>query len=272
MQFQNPLPGDRSSLTLVKHRDKCATSPAYSADEVGATRAEPSAVFRPHARSYHRIDRPLTEDWRATDDPSLLTPSRQHGSWRVIPAVVSGLMTRTIGGFAACVAVEFPNFLLVVMSWMVAQAISGCAAYAEAMHSGSVYPGEPMDHRDPANGAPSRHENPERLGKSGPSEMSAIAKGEIGECGPILQPDQTRSGVAAAVEAENILRSEATPAASLDRNAPVTSLVAGFRSRICRGRDQRLSIMEAFDDQTLRDVGISRCEIEYLARHGERRE
>ena len=56
------------------------------------------------------------------------------------------------------------------------------------------------------------------------------------------------------------------------RSTSITSLLAKFRSRMRGGRDRRLAIMElrSLDGRSLRDMGISRCDIEYFARHGDR--
>jgi uncharacterized protein YjiS (DUF1127 family) len=46
------------------------------------------------------------------------------------------------------------------------------------------------------------------------------------------------------------------------------------RSQIRKAREQRQAIAELrrFDDRSLRDIGISACDIEYIVRHGARRE
>src|SRR6266849_468097 len=89
---------------------------------------------------------------------------------------------------------------------------------------------------------------------------------------PFLASRQTHSSSAAVVKTEQLERSEAPRAASTGWRALITSFLARFRSRIRRGRDSRLAIAElrALDDRRLRDIGISRCDIEHPAGRGDR--
>jgi len=171
-------------------------------------------------------------------------------------------------------AVAFPNFLLAVVSWTFAQALAGCAAYGEAMYPGLVGVGEPVDQRDPVRGTQSEHGNSNQLQSrtSGLSEISSIANDEIRGRRPFLASRQTQSSSAAVVKTEHLERSEAPRAASTGWRALITSFLARFRSRIRRGRDSRLAIAElgALDDRRLRDIGISRCDIEHPAGRGDR--
>jgi uncharacterized protein YjiS (DUF1127 family) len=133
---------------------------------------------------------------------------------------------------------------------------------------------EHLDWCDPARDTQSKSGNPNRLPSqtSGLSDLSPIAKDEIRGHGPTLLSCQGQSSGAAPVEAQDIAGSEVTRAAALGWSASITSLLAKFRSRMRGGRDRRLAIMEQrnLDGRTLRDIGISRCDIEYFARHGDR--
>ena len=184
------------------------------------------------------------------------------------------LGVKTVAGFAACAAVAFPNFLLAVASWTFAQALAGCVAYGEAMYPSFVGAGEPVDQRDPVCGTQSEHGNPNQLQSrtSSLSEISPIANDEIRGRRRFLVSRQTQSGSAAVVKTEHLERSEAPRAASTGWRAFITSFLANLRSRIRRGRESRLVIaaLRAFDDRGLRDIGISRCEIEHPAGRGDR--
>jgi hypothetical protein len=151
-------------------------------------------------------------------------------------AAAARLMVKAAAGFAARAGVAFPNFLLTVVSWTFAQALAGCAAYGEAIYPGFVGVGEPVDQRDPVRGTQSEHGNPNQLQSrtSGPSEISPIAKDEIGGSRPILPSRQTPSSSAIVVEAEYTDRSEETRAASASRSASITSFLARFQSIIRR--------------------------------------
>jgi len=166
------------------------------------------------------------------------------------------------------------DFLLTVVSWTFAQALAGCAAYGETMYPGFVGAGEPVDQRDPVRGTPSEHGNRNQLQSrtSGLSEISSTANVEIRGRRPFLVSRQTQSSSAAVVKTERLERSEAPRAASAGWRAFVTSFIARYRSRIRRGRDRRLAITElrALDDRMLRDIGISRCDIEHRVGGGDR--
>jgi uncharacterized protein YjiS (DUF1127 family) len=279
MQFEKQLPGERSPLTLVARRDARTTSTRYLVAEVGTTFAERSVASRPRVRSYDWIHRPPAEDRRISDERALRTSLEEETSWRAIPAAVFGLTAKAIAGLAAFGEVAFPGFLFAAMSWTVSQALAGCAAYAEAMYPSFVNLDEQnldehLDCRDPARGTQSKSGNLDRLPSqtSGLIDLSPIAKDEIRGYDATLLSGQGQFSGAAPVEAQDIAGSEGTRAAALGWSTSITSLLAKFRSRMRGGRDRRLAIMELrnLDGRSLRDMGISRCDIEYFARHGDR--
>ena len=240
MQFEKQLSGGRSPFALARRRNKASRDSIHLTTEISALPAS-------------------SED----DAP-------RHST----VAVASQLIVKTVAGFAACAAVAFPNFLLAVVSWTFAQALAGCAAYGEAMYPGLVGVGEPVDQRDPVRGTQSEHgnSNQPQSRTSGLSEISSIANDEIRGRRPFLASRQTQSSSAAVVKTEHLERSEAPRAASTGWRALITSFLARFRSRIRGGRDSRLAIAElrALDDRRLRDIGISRCDIEHPAGRGDR--
>src|SRR6202048_3061702 len=128
--------------------------------------------------------------------------------------------------------------------------------------------------RDPARGTPSEHGNPNQLQSrtSGLSEISPIANDGIRGRAPFLVSRQTRSSAAALVKTEHLERSERTHAAVAGWSPSIASFLASLRSRIRCGRDSRLTIakLRALDDRRLRDIGISRYDIEHLAGRGDR--
>jgi uncharacterized protein YjiS (DUF1127 family) len=210
----------------------------------------------------------------STEISALPASSEDDVLGRSTVAAAAQLMVKAGAGFAACAGVAFPNFLLAVVSWTFAQALAGCAAYGEAMYPGFVGVGEPVDQRDPVRGTQSEHENPNQLQSrtSGPSEISPIANDGIRGRRPFLVSRQTQFSATALVKTEDIERSEKTRAAAAGWSTSIASFLANLRSRIRRGRDSRPAIAElrAFDDRGLRDIGISRCDIEHPAGHGDR--
>jgi uncharacterized protein YjiS (DUF1127 family) len=207
----------------------------------------------------------------STEISALPASSGDDAPRRSTVAAASQLIVRTVAGFAASAEIAFPNFLLIVASRTFAQALAGCAAYGEAMYPGFVGVGEPMDCRDPVSGTPSERRDPNQP-TSGLSEISSIANDKLGGRRPFLASRQTQSSAADLVKTEYTERSEGTRAASAGSSTSNASFIARFRSRISRGRDSRLAIAElrAFDDRRLRDIGISRCDIEHPAGRGDR--
>ena len=240
MQFEKQLSGGRSPFALARRRNKASRDSIHLTTEISALPAS------------HEDDAPR---------PSTV-------------AAAARLMVKTVAGFAACAEIAFPNFLLAVVSWTFAQALAGCAAYGEAMYPGFVGKGEPVDQRDPVRGTQSEHGNPNQLQSrtSGLSEISSIANDKLGGRRPFLASRQTQSSAADLVKTEYTERSEGTRAASAGSSTSNASFIARFRSRIRRGRDSRLAIakLRAFDDRRLRDIGISRCDIEHPAGRGDR--
>ena len=231
----------------------------------------------PFALAWRR-NRASQDSIRLTTEISALPASSENDTpRRSTVAAAPQLMVKTVktvAGFAACVETAFPNFLLAVVSWTFAQALAGCAAYGEAMYPGLVGVGEPVDQRDPVRGTQSEHGNPNQLQSrtSGLSEISPIANDGIRGRRPFLVSRQTQSSATALVKTEYIERSEKTRAAVARWSTSIASFLANLRSRIRGGRDSRLAIAElrAFDDRGLRDIGISRCDIEHPAGRGDR--
>jgi hypothetical protein len=189
MQFEKQLSEDRPAFALVEHRDQTAIFLRYPAAEAVTKLAGQPAASRSAVRSYHRIDRPQAEDGLTNDDRALQTSSEDVTSWRTIPVAVSGLIAKTVAGFAACADVAFPGFLIAVMSWTFAQALAGCAAYAEAMYPGFVDSDDRPDGRNRMCDTQSRPQSPEQLQSQTTrlSEISPIAKEEIRGRDPIAR-------------------------------------------------------------------------------------
>jgi uncharacterized protein YjiS (DUF1127 family) len=175
---------------------------------------------------------------------ALRSTSCDDRRWRAAMAASSALVMKAAMGAAAFSESAFPNFLFAVMSWTIARVITGCADYTRAMGPISE-PDERIDHRLPT------------------GELEAPGQ---------PQPSPRAWSSATAIPTGCIARTEAARANARAWGASIRSLLAGFRSCIRQGRGRRLAIIElrALDDRSLRDIGISRCDIEYLASRGDR--
>jgi hypothetical protein len=158
MQFESRLPGDRSSRRLIHQRDQAAIFSRYSALEAGTRLGGPAAASAPRVWSGREIHRPRTQDRLNADGRAPRTSSDGDRSRRAISAAAVRMMARAVGGLAGWGRTAFPRLLFAVMSWMMAQALAGCIACAEAMYA--------VDLSDPNDcGHPAVRPQPERSGR-----------------------------------------------------------------------------------------------------------
>lgn len=236
MHFENHFRGGRSSRLRILRRNDSAM---FGAGKRLVERTE-GAGSRTHRQIYRRViqDSP-------GGDAMLRTPPDRP--WRARAAVV----------LCACGDSQPCRFLAAVVSWIFEQAFEGCAAYAAAMYGIPV--GELQNSSDPADDLQTGHEHTVQVVSKTPGEISAGAKGNI------LYLEESNT---ATLDAEFV--AQPMRAASPGWMA---STIAKFRSIVRQRRERRLAAeLHCFDERSLRDVGISRCDIEYLVRHGERRE
>jgi uncharacterized protein YjiS (DUF1127 family) len=253
VRFENHFHGGRSSRLLVLRRNDAAI---FGAGKKLAARSEGAGQY-----SHRQIHRAVIQDPPGGSDGSFRTSS--NWPWRAVSAAISISITKAAGVVGACGELRLCRVLDAVVSWIFEQAFEGCAAYAAAMYGIPV--GELRDRHDPADDPQTAREHTDRLVSRPPGEISANVKGNI------LCLAESRI---ARLEAEFVAPPQRPRMASPGWVASISSIVAKIRSRIRRLRDRRLAATElrSFDDRSLRDVGISRCDIEYLVRHGDRRE
>ena len=116
----------------------------FPATNAGTTSGGQSGVAE--LRAYRQICRPVVLDRPNTDHRALPTPSAGVTWWRAVTATASGWMMKMVG-LAARGEAGFSGFLLAALSWIAAEVLEGCAAYAEAMYPIAL---EPPDRLDPA--------------------------------------------------------------------------------------------------------------------------
>jgi uncharacterized protein YjiS (DUF1127 family) len=135
------------------------------------------------------------------------------------------------------------------LSWLVARLIEGFAAYGQGMHPSFVDLGECIDGRNLEWDSQRRPQTHDEYRREMPWQDLSH---------PRMSRDADRSSRAQA----------ASPAWHARHISPVSR----FWARIHHERRVRQTItkLEALDDQTLKDIGIHRCQAESIVRHGNR--
>jgi uncharacterized protein YjiS (DUF1127 family) len=141
----------------------------------------------------------------------------------------------------------FPNLLLVAGSWVVAEVLAGCATYAEAMY---CIPPEVTDGRC----AP-----PEVLPRNAPAGRRPDLFVVLGDG----RPQTAREGGDCASHPERPSANAAGWHVAIA--APMVRLMAKWQR--AQSRRRALAELRALDDRSLRDIGLTRADIEYAARH-----
>jgi hypothetical protein len=144
MTVENQSPEARSPVARVRRGAAWRTSRIFLAANAGAAPDGQSKAAEPHA--YRQICRPVVVDRPTGDDRALPTSAAAVTRWRAVTATASGLMLK-ISSLVARGEAGFSGFLLAAASWIAAEVLEGCAAYAEAMYPIAL---EPPDRLDPA--------------------------------------------------------------------------------------------------------------------------
>ena len=158
-----------------------------------------------------------------------------------IPVTTSPLMIETAARFAAHADRGSPNLLLAILSWVIAEFLAGCAAYAEAIHPNLAIAEDRVNLRD-------------RM-----------------PCGPLrldLQGEVKKgSRPASAVRLPGVSGARPKP---MRWYMSISALLMTLLSKLRKAQERRRALMELenLDERTLRDIGISRCDIESITRRG----
>jgi uncharacterized protein YjiS (DUF1127 family) len=238
-------------------------SPANIAREKSMTFTKHASNRRSRAqiRRLHRAEPHPIQDLRRGHGRALVLSVPQHDDARVRPAppAWSSLTVEAATTLSYCVGHALPALLLGILSWAVAEILAGFAAYAEAMHAPPVVKGP----------VPAETDDADLPGGAKPSRSFMTLQVNDGSAG---HGNQAQPGVrAAALPTE---WSGERQGARTDWRVSLAHVAGACQSSLRRARHQRRAIEElrSLDDRSLRDIGISRCDIEHIARYGVRRE
>jgi uncharacterized protein YjiS (DUF1127 family) len=216
-----------------------------------------------------QIDRSAVSVRPSNSDRPLLTSSQEDASQPAILEALPRLMVKAVARFAEHAGTAFPNLLLAI-----AEFLAGCAAYAEAM-----YPPPPMADERVHSGVPVPTACPtlDILPLKGKPSLIAIAGNRnrsIGSKELCFRLEQTGPVAGAQADAENMAWPMKGPDAGSPWPVSIIAPAISLLARLRRAQAQRQAIVElrGLDDRTLRDIGISRCNVEHIASDGACRE
>lgn len=214
-------------------------------------------------------DRPFNSDRALLPLSKQYSLSRQDPPRPAILAAVPSLMVKAVARFTVNAGIGFPGLLLAIISWTVTEFLAGCAAYAEAMYPAPVIPENHVHFGDPVSSESSS------LPLKAKPYLTVIA----GNRDRLLRLEQAGQGAEARAERECALQPKQLPAEALSPRhglivAPAISLLWNFRRALVTRQKRRQAVMElrGLDDRTLRDIGISRSDVEHIASHEDWRE
>jgi hypothetical protein len=146
MQFKSPLPGGRSLRMFATCSAEETTYPILLVANTGTPRAGQSTASGQRPRSHLEVVyRSELDDRIASRDAGIRKSSERDASWRGVLAGRFRAVMQAIAGFAVDGAAAFESILLAAMSWAIAQILTGCAEYCQAMYPTFVEPDESTD-------------------------------------------------------------------------------------------------------------------------------
>jgi uncharacterized protein YjiS (DUF1127 family) len=227
----------------------------------------------PYVRSKSRIQAPCrlgryaAHERAPNYDKTPLSLPRQERPQRSFRAAVSRLLAATAARFPIHAGSTFPNLPLAIFSWMTAEFLAGCAAYAEAMYPTLAIVQGRVAHRTPVPTLVSQRSNPPRGARPGLNAISSKTTSNI-EGGPLSLLEQMRFRPEVASRSEFGAQTQQPPNSAWRWYVSVGTALKVLLSKIRQRQARRRAMTELrnFDDRLLRDIGISRCDIESIVR------
>jgi uncharacterized protein YjiS (DUF1127 family) len=227
----------------------------------------PFAKSSPYHRSRSQIEPARRTNQRPVQDPNsngerALVIPLSHGRKPSRPAAMtmSAMTVKAVTRISHLAEHTLPNLMVAVFSWIITETLAGCTAYAESLYPIPAAP-------ETVEAAPD--ETPRRRAADRLSLVSIHARLGVVNCEqPTLAPtlDQT--------DADTFVQPERQPGAIWRRCSSLGNFIAACTLRIRRARARRQAIAElrGLDDRTLRDIGLSASDIEYIVWHDMGRE
>jgi hypothetical protein len=215
-----------------------------------------------------RIDRSVFSGQHVHVDEAPRRPSPRAKLTERVRSMCAGL------ALLAAYASALPSLAVTIVSWIAAETLAGCAAYATAM-----YPALALeDLTDPAEPGPSESRpSGFRSAKNAKPDLRVISSDNPNaavrnRASQLLDVAQSRGGGGADVVL--VFQREQKPGARSGWRAAIIAAATRFWSRIRRIRARRPTIAElqSLDERTRRDIGRSAVEIEATILYGARPE
>jgi uncharacterized protein YjiS (DUF1127 family) len=219
----------------------------------------PFAKSSPYHRSRSQIEPARRTNPRPVQEPNsngerALVIPLSHGRKPSRPAAMttSAMTVKAVTRISHFAEHTLPNLMVAVFSWIITETLAGCTAYAE-----SLYPIPPVP--EAVEAAPD--EAPRRRAADHLSLVSiharlGVVSGEQPTLAPALDP----------TEGNSFAPAERQPGALWRRCSALGMFIAACALRIRRARARRQAIAElrGLDDRSLRDIGLSASDIEYI--------
>jgi uncharacterized protein YjiS (DUF1127 family) len=220
----------------------------------------PFAKSSPYYRSRSQIEPARRTSQHAAQDPNsngerarvILLPQRRAQP-RPAATTMSAMAIKALNGVSHFAEHTLPDFLVAVFSWIITETLAGCTAYAE-----SLYPIPPApEAAEPALDETPRRRAPERLSLASIHARLDIVTCEQPTLAPALDP----------ADYDRLAQPERRPGALWRHCSSLGIFIAACALRVRRARARRQAIAElrALDDRSLRDIGLTASDIDYIA-------
>jgi uncharacterized protein YjiS (DUF1127 family) len=216
-------------------------------------KSSPCHRSRSQIEPARRTSQHAVRDLNSNGERALVIPlSQRRAPTRPAAMTMSAMATKALNGISHFAEHTLPDFLVAVFSWIITETLAGCTAYAE-----SLYPIPPApEAAEPALDETPRRRAPERL-----SLVSIHARLDIVTCGkPTLAPTFDHA------DDDSFAQPQRRPGALWRYCSSLGMFIAACALRVRRARARRQAIAElrTLDDRSLRDIGLSTCDIEYI--------